>query len=175
MAIHVITRKVVVRRHQDGTTKKHRHYQLVRTYRENGKYKTEFIASLGESPCISQDRASDLGISLDDLQKVRGLTVLADDEADWAEVARRVEQAGVPMQQNCLELIREGKKWTTLRSLRYNYPFARRRLKVPDELTEEIAASEGYDSVEDLIEGLRRLGHKLPKKMWLYDLRKPRP
>jgi len=44
---------------------------------------------------------------------------------------------------------------------------------VPDDLTDEIVKGEGYDSKEELIRVLKRMRRRLPKPMWLYDLRKP--
>lgn len=73
-----------------------------------------------------------------------------------------------------LRLIAEGLKTTTLRSLIYaNYPFEKRKIKVPYELTPEIIKSEGYQTKEELIAELKSLKHKLPKEFWLYFLNKP--
>ncbi len=172
MALHVTTKRVT-RKLKDGSTKQHKYYQLVRTYRKEGKVKTEFVAYLGKSPCIDQRRAVRAGISPDELHKVKGLKISTSEGIDWEEVARRVTAVGMPMHPKNLKLIRTGRKRTTLRSLKYDYPFVRTLVKVPDELTPEIADGEGYDSVEGLLEELNRLGHKLPKKMWVYDLTRP--
>lgn len=80
----------------------------------------------------------------------------------------------IPFSEYHVKLIHEGEKWYTLRSLRYHsFPFEKRKITVPDDLTDEIVKGEGYESKEELIAVLRGMKHKLPKEMWLYDLRKP--
>ena len=81
---------------------------------------------------------------------------------------------GIPMKQKHLDLIYDLKKTTTLRSLKYDkYHFEKRIINVPDDLTDEIVESEGYETKEELIKELKRLRHRLPKKMFLYFLNKP--
>lgn len=79
----------------------------------------------------------------------------------------------MPMEQKHIELIAEGKKWTTLRSKtkKNKHPYPKTELLIPTELTEEIIRSEGYKDIISLINELKKLGHKnFPKLMWLYDL-----
>lgn len=81
---------------------------------------------------------------------------------------------GIPMKDKHIELIEQGKKRTTLRDLRYgNYLFEHRIITVPDDLTPQIAEWEGYPTTQELVEELERLGHRLPKRMYLYFLDKP--
>ena len=77
------------------------------------------------------------------------------------------------MKDKHIRLIKEGKKWLTLRNIQYdNYPYRKKKIIVPDELTDEIIKGEGYQTKEDLMKALRSMRHrKFPKKMWLYDLR----
>lgn len=69
--------------------------------------------------------------------------------------------------------VKEEKKWFTLRNVQYDdYPYRKRKIIVPDDLTEEIVIGEGYQSEEALMRALRSMRHrKFPKEMWLYDLR----
>lgn len=78
----------------------------------------------------------------------------------------------LPMREKHIELIKKGKKWLTLRSLKYdNYPYKKKKILVPDDLTNEIVRGEGYQSREQLIKILKSMRHKFPKEMWVYDLR----
>jgi len=78
-----------------------------------------------------------------------------------------------PMKEKHIKKIKEGKKWTTLRSLRYRYGHLPcRPIYVPRDLTPEIVKSEGYDTKETLIQELKSLRFKLPVMLLLYDLRK---
>jgi hypothetical protein len=79
----------------------------------------------------------------------------------------------IPMKDKHIHLIKEGKKWLTLRNLQYDgYPYKKKKIVVPDELTDEIVKGEGYQTKEDLMKALRSIRHrKFPKEMWLYDLR----
>lgn len=79
----------------------------------------------------------------------------------------------IPMKEKHTKLIQEGNKWLTLRNIQYDdYPYKKRRIVVPDDLTDEIVIGEGYHSKEDLMKALRSMRHrKFPKEMWLYDLR----
>jgi hypothetical protein len=79
----------------------------------------------------------------------------------------------IPMKEKQVRLIKDGKKWLTLRNIQYDdYPYRKRKIIVPDDLTEEIVIGEGYQSKEDLMKALRSMRHrKFPKEMWLYDLR----
>lgn len=74
MALHVTT-KMVTRKRKDGSTKRYKYYQLVKSYREGGKVKTKFVAYLGKSPRISRRRAEELGLSIEELSRVKGLRV----------------------------------------------------------------------------------------------------
>ena len=77
------------------------------------------------------------------------------------------------MKKKHIDLIEQGIKRTTLRDLKYaNYPFEKKTINVPEDLTSEIAIWEGYNNVGELIDELKRLRHKLPKKMFLYFLDK---
>lgn len=79
----------------------------------------------------------------------------------------------LPMKEKHIKLIKEGKKRLTLRSLKYDiYPYKKKKVLVPDDLTDEIIKGEGYQSREELMKALRSMRHrKFPKEMWLYDLR----
>jgi len=79
----------------------------------------------------------------------------------------------IPMKEKHVRLIKDGRKWLTLRNIQYDdYPYRKRKIIVPDDLTEEIVIGEGYQSKEDLMKALRSMRHrKFPKEMWLYDLR----
>ncbi len=78
----------------------------------------------------------------------------------------------IPMKDKHIELIKEGKKWYTLRSLKYkDFPYKKEKILVPDALTDEIVQGEGYQSKEQLLRALRGMRHRFPKEMWLYDLR----
>jgi len=79
----------------------------------------------------------------------------------------------IPMKDKHIRLIKEGKKWLTLRNIQYDsYPYRKKKIIVPDELTGEIVKGEGYQTQEDLMKALRSMRHrKFPKEMWLYDLR----
>lgn len=79
----------------------------------------------------------------------------------------------IPMREKHIRLIKEGKKWLTLRNPQYDdYPYRKKKVVVPDGLTEDIIRGEGYQSKEDLMRALRSMRHrKFPKEMWLYDLR----
>ena len=79
----------------------------------------------------------------------------------------------IPMKEKHVKLIKEVKKWFTLRNIQYDdYPYRKRKIIVPDDLIEEIVIGEGYQSKEDLMRALRSMRHrKFPKEMWLYDLR----
>jgi hypothetical protein len=77
------------------------------------------------------------------------------------------------MKEKHVKLIREGKKWLTLRNLDYDkYPYRKKKIIVPDQLIDEIIRGEGYQTKEGLMKGLKSIRHrKFPKEMWLYDLR----
>ena len=79
----------------------------------------------------------------------------------------------IPMKEKHVKLIKEGKKWLTLRNIQYDdYTYWKSKIIVPDDLTDEIVRGEGYQSKEDLMKALRSMRHrKFPKEMWLYDLR----
>ena len=79
----------------------------------------------------------------------------------------------IPMKEKHVKLIKEGKKWLTLRNIQYDdYSYRKSKIIVPDDLTDEIVRGEGYQSKEDLMKALRSMRHrKFPKEMWLYDLR----
>ncbi len=78
------------------------------------------------------------------------------------------------MKDKHIKLIEEGKKWYTLRTLKYDdHPYKKRKILVPEELTDEIITGVGYESAESLLKSLRALRHRFPKEMWLYDLREP--
>lgn len=69
-------------------------------------------------------------------------------------------------------MIKEGTKTTTLRSLKYgSYPYPKRKILIPNDLTNEIIKQEGYETKEQLIKELKSMRHKLPKEMWLYNLK----
>lgn len=56
------------------------------------------------------------------------------------------------MKEKHVRLIKDGKKWLTLRNIQYDdYPYRKRKIIVPDDLTEEIVIGEGYQCKEDLI------------------------
>ncbi len=94
-----------------------------------------------------------------------------------------------------IDLIKQGKKTTTLRSLKEVYPLpplyyvgnyeacikftSRVLVDVSDRdiwntdignylIVSEVTKSEGYEYWSDVIEGLKKMRHKLPKRMWLY-------
>ena len=79
----------------------------------------------------------------------------------------------IPMKDKHFNLIKLGKKWLTLRNIQYDsYPYRKKKIVVPDDLTDEIVKGEGYQTKEDLMKALRSMRHrKFPKEMWLYDLR----
>ena len=85
---------------------------------------------------------------------------------------------GVPMSKPHIALIEAGRKWTTLRSLQYDvFSFEKRKVWVTDSPAPELLASEGYpDDRDGWLKFMTRpfRAHKLPKWMWLYDLRKPK-
>jgi hypothetical protein len=76
------------------------------------------------------------------------------------------------MKEKHVKLIKEGKKWLTLRSLKYDkYPYKKSKIRVPEALTDEIVQGEGYQTKEELLKALKSMRHRFPKEMWLYDLR----
>ena len=79
----------------------------------------------------------------------------------------------LPMSEKHVKMIKEGKKWLTLRNLKYDmYPYKKKMIRVPDDLTGEIIKGAGYQTEEELMRALRSKRHrKFPKNMWLYDLR----
>ena len=79
----------------------------------------------------------------------------------------------LPMTEKHIKMIKDGKKWLTLRNLKYDYyPHRKKKICVPDEPTDEIIKGEGYNTEEELLRALRSRRHrKFPKEMWLYDLR----
>lgn len=78
----------------------------------------------------------------------------------------------IPMKDKHIELIKQGKKWYTLRSLKYDdYPYIKKKILVPDDLSDDIVQGEGYQSQEQLLKALKSMRHRFPKEMWLYDLR----
>jgi len=78
----------------------------------------------------------------------------------------------IPFKDHHLDLIDQGKKWYTLRTLHYHScPYETRRTMVPDDLTDEIVRGERYESKEELVAVLEKIRDKLPKEMWLYDFR----
>lgn len=109
----------------------------------------------------------------------------------------------IPFSKHHLELIRQGKKTSTLRSLKYDYMDRfynispdmiveiKERLLVfvdPNSIAKRIilgyleygreiidkelvAKSEGYNSWDEVVSGLKKMRHKLPKEMWLYRFR----
>ena len=85
---------------------------------------------------------------------------------------------GIPMSKAHIALIEQGKKWTTLRSLKYDsFPFEKEKVWVTENPSAELLAGEGYpgDRAGWLVFMTRPFrAHKLPKFMWLYDLRKPK-
>ena len=104
----------------------------------------------------------------------------------YNDVSRKAVKLNMPFTKHHLQQIRDGKKWTTLRSLKYNkYPFERIRIWVselgiynfPDDITDnitnEVVISEGYKTFEELITAIKKMRHKLPKSFLLYNLRKP--
>jgi len=76
------------------------------------------------------------------------------------------------MKKKHIEKIETGEKITTLRSLKYDFPYKRIKIVVPDELTDDIYDLEGGYTKEELIFELEHItpfgGHILPKEMWLY-------
>lgn len=79
----------------------------------------------------------------------------------------------LPMSKKHIEMIKEGKKWLTLRNPQYDYhPYRKKMIIVPDDLTDEIIRGEGCSTEEEVLKELRKLRHrKFPKEMLLYDLR----
>ena len=85
-----------------------------------------------------------------------------------------------------LDKIRDGTKWTSLRSLKYNkYPFEKIKVYVSEggireinkgllycEITYDIVKSGSFNNFTELITALEKKGFKLPQEFWLYDLRK---
>ncbi len=81
--------------------------------------------------------------------------------------------AKIPMTEEHIEKIKQGKKWTTIRNLNHNFPFPRRKIIVPDNITPEILESEGGYTLEELMNIFKSFGmKKFPREMWLYDLRR---
>jgi len=86
-----------------------------------------------------------------------------------------------------LEKIRNSKKWTSLRSLKYDkYPFEKKKVYVAKygirefnndllycHITDDVVKSEGFITLSELITALKKKGFKLLQGFWLYDLRKP--
>jgi hypothetical protein len=81
MALHVTT-KTVTKKLKDGSIKRYKYYQLVRTYRQGGKVRTQFVRYLGKAPRISWSKAEEGGISPEELSRVKDLEVLAEEEGD---------------------------------------------------------------------------------------------
>ena len=83
----------------------------------------------------------------------------------------------IPMAKAHIALIKQGKKWTTLRSLKYDsFPFAKQKIWVTENPSVELLASEGYPNDRAAwLAFMKRpfRAHKLPKWMWLYDLKSP--
>ena len=79
----------------------------------------------------------------------------------------------LPMSEKHIKMIKEGKKWLTLRNLKYDYhPYKKTKIIVPEGLREEIIKGEGYQTEEEVMRALRSKRHrKFPKEMWVYDLR----
>ncbi len=91
-----------------------------------------------------------------------------------------------------LKWITKGRKWTALRSLKYDkFPFEKEKVCVNKfgfrearrrdvnepllnwQMTYKNVKSEGYETFEELETAIKKMRHKLPKYFWLYDLRKP--
>jgi hypothetical protein len=81
VSLHVVS-KVVTRRNKDGSVKQYRYYQLVRSSREGRKVKTEFISYLGKLPFITRRKAAQIGLNLEDLQKVKSLGIVVEEADD---------------------------------------------------------------------------------------------
>ena len=90
----------------------------------------------------------------------------------------------MPFLSSELEKIRDGTKWTSLRSavLKYEtYPFELSRVYVRKgfiindcgKITDEVVRSEGFNTFDELITSLTKKGFLLPQEFWLFDLRKP--
>lgn len=78
----------------------------------------------------------------------------------------------ITMSKKHIQMIEEGNKITTLRSLKYDFPYERIKIRVPDDLTPDVCNMEGGYTKDELIYELEHItrfgGHKLPKDMWLY-------
>ena len=102
----------------------------------------------------------------------------------------------ISMTKKHIDLIKQGKKTTTLRSLTEVYPLGYNTLS--DNVTEIainsrtltlvferifnfdkanyldekiVARTEGYKSWGEVVSELKKMRHKLPKKMWLYEFK----
>lgn len=90
----------------------------------------------------------------------------------------------MPMTAEHLKWIAEGRKCTTLRSLKYDkFPFEKVRifitknyiinLKGVKYVTKEVVKSEGYKTFEELSKAIKKRRFKLPQEFWLYFLENP--
>ena len=79
MALHIAT-KVVVKRPKGGSIKRYKYYQLVRSYHRKGEVRTKYVCYLGKEPCLSQQKAREIGLTPEELEGVEGLNVLANRE-----------------------------------------------------------------------------------------------
>ncbi len=94
----------------------------------------------------------------------------------------------IPFTKLELDKIRNGKKWTSLLSLKYDkYPFEKiDKVYITDNTLSfdkgivlknlgcnNIYISEGFKTFAELITALKKKGFKLPQEFYLYDLRKP--
>ena len=72
----------------------------------------------------------------------------------------------IPMKDKHIELIKQGKKWYTLRSLKYDaFPYKKKKILVPDDLSDDIVKGEGYQYQEQLLKALKSMRHRFPKEM----------
>ena len=85
MALHVAT-KVVVKRPKGRPVKRYRYYQLVKSYHRKGLVRTKYVCYLGKEPCLSQQKAREVGLTPEELEGVEGLNVLANQGQEPASV-----------------------------------------------------------------------------------------
>jgi len=118
--------------------------------------------------------------------KVKGITNTQIGEHFSKEPVLIPNPIVIPMKAKHIDLMLQGRKESTLRSLKHKYPLSipvmfsdgQRQIwayllswwekTVPDDLTPEIVKTEGYENTEELLAELRSMRHKLPKTMILY-------
>ena len=90
---------------------------------------------------------------------------------------------GIPFKEKFWRLIKEGKKTTTIRTLKYDYNgiclvkgtdikieiLSKRLISIPDDIDDEVVKSEGFKDKNELLRFFHR--YKLPQTMKIYNFK----